>query len=99
MLDNIKLLLGLADDSKDELLEALITYAVEDAILISRNKNIREENEGIIVRMVIYNYNRLGSEGLTSETYSGVSYNYANNYPEDILYMLRSRGKLRVLHY
>lgn len=99
MLDNIKLLLGLADDSKDELLEALITYAVEDAVLISRNKNIREENEGIIVRMVIYNYNRLGSEGLTSETYSGVSYSYANNYPEDILYMLKSRGKLRVLHY
>lgn len=32
------------------------------------------ETSTIILRMCVYNYNRLGTEGLDSEGYSGVSF-------------------------
>ena len=51
--------------------------------------------------MVVFLYNRLGTEGLNSESYSGVSYNYSSDYPEYILSALESAkgsaGKLRTM--
>lgn len=35
--------------------------------------------------MVVFRYNRLGTEGLNSESYSGASYNYSDGYPDDIM--------------
>lgn len=95
MLDNIKTLLGLTDESKDELLNVLIGGAIEDAINYTQDENIEEKASATIERMVIYNYNRMGTEGLNSESYSGVSYNYDNDYPESIMRGLRAVRKVK----
>ena len=47
--------------------------------------------------MVAYNYNRLGTEGLDSEGYSGVSFNYSADYPEPIIRALKAKRKLITL--
>jgi hypothetical protein len=86
MLNRIKVLLGIApeDTSKDELLTILLDEAEEDAKMITRRERLFGM-DSIIERMVVYLYNRLGTEGLDSESYSGASYKYADGYPADIM--------------
>lgn len=93
MLEEIKLLLGL-DASKDTLLSLLLSQAEDEAKDYTNNENI---SENLIVQMAIYKYNRLGTEGLNSENYSGVSFNYMSDYPETIVKQLRRFKKLGVI--
>ena len=90
MLNDIKLLLGLTDSSKDAILTLLIKQATQEAKNITHN-DVVDDLENAIIDMVIYNYNRLGTEGLDSESYSGVSFNYTADYPEFILRQLRPK--------
>ncbi|WP_443660439.1 phage head-tail connector protein [Clostridium algidicarnis] len=46
-----------------------------------------------IVDLAIIRYNRLNTEGLQSESYSGVSNAFLNDIPEDIKKALRSHRK------
>jgi len=96
MLNNIKLLLGITDSSKDALLTLLINQAIDEAINITHNDAV-SSYENIIAGMVIWRYNRLGSEGVTSENYSGVSFNYSSDYPEPLLRELKSFRKVITL--
>jgi hypothetical protein len=49
--------------------------------------------------MVIQDYNRMGAEGLNSESYSGVSFNYQATYSEDIMKQLRRYRKIGVIRH
>ena len=55
------------------------------------------ELQSTIERMVVYNYNRIGTEGLNSESYSGTSYKYTTDYPEQILKMRKRYRKIVTL--
>ena len=96
MLENIKLLLGITDDTKNALLQVLIQQA-EDEVKDYTHRDDVCCLTSTIERMVVYNYNRLGTEGLNSESYSGLSYNYATDYPEQILKVLKKYRKIVVL--
>lgn len=96
MLAKIKLLLGITTSDKDTLLNLLIENATNEAMLYTHNENV-EVLENAIVQMCVYNYNRLGSEGVDSENYSGVSYNYSADYPENVMRMLKSKRKVIVV--
>ena len=93
MLEKVKLLLGIADNTKDDLLTLLIEQAVEEAIVYTHNESVDELNTSII-QMVVYKYNRIGTEGLDSEGYSGVSFQYTSDYPENIMRGLRAKRKV-----
>lgn len=94
MLEIMKVLLGLTGNTKDTLLTVLLEQAKGEAIAYTNNANIPDS---IIVKMAIYKYNRLGTEGLESETYSGASYTYSTDYPEDIMRILKLNAKLRTI--
>ena len=96
MLDKIKTLLGITADDKNDLLTLLIEQATEEAILFTHNDSLEDLNTAII-KMVVYNYNRLGTEGVDSENYSGVSFNYSADYPDSIIRMLKAKRKLVML--
>lgn len=96
MLEKIKLLLGLTGNDKDDLLNVLIEQATVEAQDITHNDNIAELNTSI-VQMVVYKYNRIGTEGLDSEGYSGVSFNYLNDYPEPLMRALKAKRKIVTL--
>ena len=94
MLEKIKLLLGLSeDDSKDDLLTLLIERAIDEAINYTHNDDIAGY-ETVICSMVVYNYNRLGTEGVDSEGYSGVSFSYSADYPQSIIRQLKAHRKV-----
>lgn len=96
MLEKIKLLLGLSDSSKDDLLTVLLEQAIDEAVNYTHNDCI-DVLETSIVKMVVYNYNRLGTEGVDSEGYSGVSFAYSTDYPENIMRALRANRKVRLV--
>lgn len=96
MLENIKLLLGISSTEKDNLLTLLIQQATDEAKDFTHREDVCEL-QSTIERMVVYNYNRIGTEGLNSESYSGTSYNYTTDYPEQILKMLKRYRKIVTL--
>ena len=95
MLEKIKILLGINDSSKDELLTVLLDQAIEEAENYTHN-NCLTGLESTICRMVVYNYNRMSTEGVNSESYSGVSYSYSADYPENIMRVLKAHRKIRL---
>ena len=97
MLERIKLLLNITDESKDALLNELIDNATEFAQNYINNDDALDHLTGTLIAMVIYDYNRMGTEGLTSENYSGVSFGYASGYSDDIMKQLRRYRKVRVI--
>ena len=104
MLDDLKILLGLSlnDESQDELLELLIKQATNEAKMITGAKETTPSLKVVIVKMALYNYNRMGTEGLKSESYSGASYSYMEGYPDDIMRLLDEikdscKGRVRFL--
>lgn len=95
MIEEIKALLGITDTSKDTILSALVSMATAEA---KEYTNREEKDLGAVIRkMVVYQYNRIDSIGLTAEGYSGVSFNYATDYPTDIVRMLNSMKRVIVL--
>lgn len=90
MLDDLKLLLGLplSDSSKDDLLELLIKQATNYARLVTTLTETTPALRVCILKMAVYDYNRLGTEGLNSESYSGTNYSYTDGYPADITALL-----------
>jgi hypothetical protein len=96
MLMKVKLLLGLTDDSKDDLLTILIDVAIDEALAYTHRECINGL-ETSIIQMVVYKYNRIGTEGVESENYSGVSFAYTADYPDNILRGLKAKRKVVVL--
>lgn len=95
LLDKLKLLLGISTADKDTLLSLLLDMSEE--FCCSYTNREAEDIENCILQVAVYNYNKLGSEGLESESYSGASFTYSNDYPDSILNMLKSKKKLVTL--
>lgn len=79
-LQDVKLLLGIKDDSRDDLLNLLIDNAQTQ--LLGRLQVLDEvppSLEYIVPELVVRRYNRIGSEGMSSETVEGHSATYDDN--------------------
>ena len=103
MLEDIKTILGPAADGKEEVIQLLINLATDDAVSKTGCSDVLYL-QSVITEMVIYKFNRLGTEGLDSENYSGVSYHYTSNYPDYILSALdtikksqKGKGSFKIL--
>lgn len=96
MLEKLKLLLSIEGDEKDDLLTLIIDQAIEYATNYTHNNDIHTLVP-VILKMAVFDYNRLGTEGLESEGYSGVSFSYSDDYPEYILRSLRSKRRIKTL--
>lgn len=98
MLEKIKLLLGKSnDDSIDELLLLLISLCKEEAYTYCNLEEYNEALDFIIIQMVIEKYNRMGSEGATSQSFSGISESYNDFYSDKIVRALNKHRKVRCL--
>jgi len=95
LIDKVKLLLGVAD--KDALIEMLVEDAKTEVL---EHCNIIEYNikfDGTVVKMVIQNYNKARTQGISSEAFSGVTEAYVNGYTADILAFLNKNKRIRFL--
>ncbi|MEK4924115.1 phage head-tail connector protein [Cytobacillus sp. FSL R5-0569] len=72
MLNNIKILLGIKDNLQDDVLDVLIKN-VQSHLTVLLGKQIPEELSFIVQEIVIRRFNRIGTEGMKSESVEGHS--------------------------
>ena len=97
MLEKIKLLLNANDDSLDELILILISLCKEEAYVYCNLPEYDSKLDFIVIQMVIERYNRIGSEGATSQSSSGVSMNYDSFYSDKVVRLLNKFRKVKML--
>ncbi len=80
MLEQIKQLLGLENDSsRDDLLATIVNLATARLKLLLGGIEPPEEMEHIIVELSVARFNRIGSEGLSSHSVEGESLSFTEN--------------------
>lgn len=98
MIKKIKLMLGEAAANYSD---PQITAAYELACAEVRAYCNREELDIILESMAqqiaVIKLNRVGTEGLASQSFSGVSESYINGYPAEIVAVLNRKRKIKVL--
>lgn len=97
MIEEIKLLLGdAADNYSDAQIGLCLKWALAEVEAYC-NRSLDYELELIAEKIAIIKLNRLNTEGLLSQAYSGVSENYVDGYPADILAVLNRKRKIKVI--
>jgi hypothetical protein len=97
MLDKIKILLNIQDDAQDELLSTLMGLCREEAYIYCNLPAYNEKLDFVVIQMVIERYNRIGSEGTTSQSSSGVSANYDSFYSDKVVRLLNKYRKVKTV--
>ena len=96
MLEKIKICL-----TNNTYTDALINLFIEDTTkevkIYCNREDIDTELESVIRKIVIIKLNRMNSEGLSSQSYSGVSESFIDGYPQDIISILNRKRKLKTL--
>ena len=93
MVEKLKLLIGIKidDTSKDALLSILLEQATSELKQYCYREQLPVEANNVIIDMAVVKYNLLGTEGLSSQSYSGMNEAYANYSPQLIKSMNRYR--------
>ena len=96
-MDNIKILLG---DSAINFTDSQIELCLNQSKIEIENYcncNIDNALEMIAERIAVIKLNRLNTEGLQSQSFSGVSESYLDGYPADIIAVLNRKRKIKTL--
>ena len=97
MIEEIKLLLG---DAASNYSDAQIALALKMAIAEVEdycNRDADATLELIAEKIAVIKLNRINTEGLASQSYSGVSESYIDGYPAEILAVLNRKGKIKIV--
>ena len=97
MLDKLKLLPSIPDDTQDELLQVLISLCKDEAFNYCNLQEYSAKLDGAVIEMVIERYNRIGSEGATQQSSSGVSMTYDSFYSDKVRWMLNKQRKVKMI--
>jgi hypothetical protein len=97
MLEDIKIMLGeAASNYTDELISLIIKDSLAEVEAYC-NRSADYELETVAKKIAIIKLNRINSEGLASQSYSGVSESYINGYPAEIMAVLNRKRKIKVV--
>ena len=97
MLEDIKTLLG---DAAQNYTDAQIALALRLSLAEVEDYCGREVDaalELVAMRIAVIKLNRLNTEGLASQGFSGVSESYVDGYPADILAILNRKRRIKVM--
>lgn len=97
MLEEIKLMLG---DAAANYTDALISLCYKMALAEVEEYCARDADfsmELIAERIAVIKLNRMNTDGLASQSFSGVSESYIDGYPEDIKALLNRKRRLKVI--
>lgn len=97
MIDEIKLLLGDAASNYTDAQIALVAKQALAEVEAYCNRTVDYELEMVAEKIAIIKLNRLNSEGLSAQSYSGVSETYIDGYPADIMVVLNRKRKIKVV--
>lgn len=97
MIEEIKLLLG---DAASNYTDAQIALALKMALAEVEaycRRDVDAVLELMAQKIAVIKLNRMNTEGLASQSYSGVSENYIDGYPSEIVSVLNSKRKIKVV--
>lgn len=97
MIEEIKLMLG---DAASNYTDAQISLALKLALAEVEAFCKREADSVLELcaeRIAIIKLNRMNTEGLASQSFSGVSENFIDGYPADIQAILKGKRKIKVV--
>lgn len=97
MIENIRLMLG---NSASNYSEAQINFAYKRAVNEIESYCRREldvELSMVAEEIAVIKLNRMGTEGLSNQSYSGVSESYIDGYPDTIKKILNSKRRVKAL--
>lgn len=97
MIEEIKIMLG---DAADAYTEAQISLCLKIAlaeVAAYCNRELDYELELLAQRIAIIKLNRINTEGLASQGFSGVNESYIDGYPAEILAVLNRKRKIKVV--
>lgn len=97
MLEEIKILLGASASNYTDAQISLCLKMAMSEVESYCNREMDAELEMIAERITVIKLNRTNTEGLASQSFSGISESYVNGYPEDIMAVLRRKRKIKVL--
>ena len=69
-------------NAKYEILEGLIQQCADEFMAICNREDVPDRAEHIIEQMVVFRHNQMTAEGLSSQSFSGMSEVYMSDYPE-----------------
>ena len=97
MIEEIKILLGAAaenyTDAQIGLAYRLAVAEIEDYC----NREIDTNLELQALKIAVIKLNRINTEGLASQGFSGISESYIDGYPAEILAVLNRKRKIKVI--
>ena len=97
MIEEIKILLG---EAANNFTDAQIALALKIAIAEVEeycNRDADAALELIAEKIAVIKLNRTNTEGLASQSYSGVSESYIDGYPQEILTVLNRKRKIKIV--
>lgn len=97
MINDIKIMLG---DSATNFSDALINLCYKQALTEVEaycNREADIELDLVADRIAVIKLNRINTEGLSGQSFSGVSESYIDGYPADILAILNRKRKIKLL--
>ena len=97
MIEEIKILLG---DAVNNFTDAQIGLCAKQALAEVEaycGRKLDYELEIIAEKIAIIKLNRMNTEGLASQSYSGVSESYIDGYPAEIQSVLDRKRKIKVI--
>ena len=106
MLEEIKTILGIADNALDSQLNIIITNATARLKMLLGGIDVPESLNYVVIEVSVKRFNRIGSEGITSHTVEGESMSFSDDdfaeFAGDIQAYLDSvaaakKGKVRFL--
>ena len=97
MIDELKVLLGGAASNYTDTQIGLCLKQALAEVQAYCNRELDYELEMVAEKIAIIKLNRLNTEGLASQSYSGVSESYIDGYPADIMAVLNRKRKIKIL--
>ncbi len=89
LIEEVKLLTNKTDEN---LISLILNKSIKE-VEIYTNQNYNEKFNNVIVDIAVIKLNKLGTEGLASQSYSGASESYIDAYPTYILNQLNKLKK------
>ena len=85
LLNRIKTLLQIQDN--DELIHEIVEITKEKILNYINQEELPKELEFVLVELTIQRYNRIGSEGISSESVDGKSVSYEDDFENYKIYL------------
>ena len=97
MVEEIKILLGSAVDNYSDAQIGICLKMALAEVQAYCNRELDYELGMCTERLAVIKLNRLNTEGLASQSYSGVSESYEDDIPADILRILNRKRRIKVV--